>query len=99
MIPFMKSDPRYDILGQPFMFILDNYYANIAKELDLDIDLLHVIDHSIYRQNEPVEKSADNVTTLDGRLYSLEFEKINTHLYFLAFICLKKFFFSGFFRK
>ena len=78
MIPFMKNDPRYDILGQPFMFILDNYYANIAKELDLDIDLLHVIDHSIYRQNEPVEKSAANATTLDGRLYSSEFEKINT---------------------
>ena len=46
----MKSDPKHDVLGQPFMFLLDNYYSQLEKKLNLRIELIHVIDHMIYTQ-------------------------------------------------
>ena len=43
----MKSDPKHDVLGQPFMFLLDNLYNDLGSKLNMRIELLHVIDHMV----------------------------------------------------
>ena len=62
----MKSDPKYDVLGQPFMFLLDNFYNDLGKTLNMRIELLHVVDHMIYTQQHQNPEIAKQISILYG---------------------------------
>ena len=65
-VPFMKSDPKHDVLGQPFMFLLDNFYNDLGTKLNMRIELLHVIDHMIYTQQHQNPDIAKQISILYG---------------------------------
>ena len=62
----MKSDPKHDVLGQPFMFLLDNFYNDLGTKLNMRIELLHVIDHMIYTQQHQNPDIAKQISILYG---------------------------------
>ena len=65
-VPFMKNDPKYDVLGQPFMFLLDNFYNDLGSKLNMRIELLHVVDHMIYTQQHQNPEIAKQISILYG---------------------------------
>lgn len=66
IVPFMKSDPKHDVLGQPFMFLLDNFYSDLGSKLNMRIELLHVVDHMIYTQYHQNPDIAKQISILYG---------------------------------
>ena len=62
----MKSDPKHDVMGQPFMFLLDNLYNDLGSKSNMRIELLHVIDHMIYTQQHQNPDIAKQISILYG---------------------------------